>query len=99
MYSITAFIVQIIDLYWYVLILTAIMSWLLAFDVVNFRNNIVRMVWNFLNAVTEPVLAPIRRLLPNLGGVDISPIILLLLLSLIRNLVIEYGSRGGASYQ
>ncbi len=93
MYAITALIVQIIDLYWYVLIVTAIMSWLLAFDVVNFRNNIVRTVWTFLNAVTEPVLAPIRRLLPNLGGVDISPIILLLLLSLIRNLVIEYGTR------
>ncbi len=90
MYSVATLIIQIIDLYWYVLILTAIMSWLLAFDVINFRNNLVRTVWNFLNAVTEPLLQPIRRVLPNLGGVDLSPIVLLLILSLVRNLIVEY---------
>ena len=90
MYAVATLIIQVIDLYWYVLILTAIMSWLLAFDVINFRNNLVRTVWNFLNAVTEPLLQPIRRVLPNLGGVDISPIVLLLILSLIRNLIVEY---------
>jgi YggT family protein len=61
-----------------------------AFNVVNTRNNFVRSVWNFLDAVTEPVLRPIRSILPNLGGVDISPIILILLIIFIQNLIVDY---------
>ncbi len=80
----------ILQLYTYVIIATAIMSWLLAFDVINFRNQLVRSVWDFLNALTEPVLRPIRRLLPNLGGVDVSPIILLLLIWFVRRVVELY---------
>ena len=66
------------------------MSWLLAFDVINFRNQLVRSIWNFLNAVTEPVLRPIRNILPNLGGVDISPIILLLLIWFVEHVIQLY---------
>lgn len=80
----------ILQLYSYMIIATAIMSWLLAFDVINFRNELVRSVWNFLNAVTEPVLRPIRRMLPNLGGVDVSPIILLLLIWFIEHVIQLY---------
>jgi YggT family protein len=58
--------------------------------VVNTRNNFVRSIWNFLDAVTEPVLRPIRSILPNLGGVDISPIILILLIIFIQNLIVDY---------
>jgi YggT family protein len=58
--------------------------------VVNTRNNFVRSIWNFLDAVTEPVLRPIRNILPNLGGVDISPIILILLIIFIQNLIVDY---------
>ena len=83
-------ILRILDLYSYVIIATAIMSWLLAFDVINFRNDIVRSVWNFLNALTEPLLRPIRRVLPSLGGIDVSPIILLLLLMFVQELIKEY---------
>jgi YggT family protein len=61
-----------------------------AFNVVNTRNDFVRSIWNFLDAVTEPVLRPIRNILPNLGGVDISPIILILLIIFIQNLIIDY---------
>ncbi len=80
----------VLRLYSYIIIAMAILSWLLAFDVVNFRNQLVRSIWNFLNSVTEPVLRPIRRILPNLGGVDISPIVLLLLLFLIEDIIQRY---------
>lgn len=73
-----------LDLYWWVIIIMAVMSWLLAFDVMNMRNDLVRSVWNFCNALTEPALRPIRRFLPPIGGMDISPIVLLLLLSFIQ---------------
>jgi YggT family protein len=73
-----------IDLYWWIIIVMAVMSWLLAFDVINMRNDFVRSVWNGVNALTEPLLRPIRRFLPAIGGMDISPIVLLLLLSFIQ---------------
>lgn len=91
MSSAAAFIVPVfrvlnmaIDLYWWVIIIMAVMSWLLAFDVVNMRNDLVRSVWNGVNALTEPALRPIRRFLPPIGGMDISPIVLLLLLSFVQ---------------
>ena len=87
MYAILHLVNTVLSLYSYVIIATAIMSWLLAFDVINFRNDFVRSVWNFLNALTEPVLRPIRRILPNLGGIDVSPIILLLLLMFVQDLI------------
>jgi YggT family protein len=73
-----------LDLYWWVIIIMALMSWLLAFDVINMRNNLVRSVWNGVNALTEPALQPIRRFIPPIGGMDISPVILLLLLSFVQ---------------
>jgi YggT family protein len=63
-----------------IVIVNAIISWLVAFDVVNLRNPTMYRVVRTLDAITEPMLRPIRRVLPNLGGIDISPIILLLLL-------------------
>ncbi len=79
-----------LQLYVWLLIASAVMSWLVAFNVVNTRNDVVRTIWNFLYQVTEPVLRPIRNILPNLGGIDISPIILVLLLLFISNLLHEY---------
>ena len=79
----------VIMLYVYLLIASAILSWLVAFNVVNSRNDVVRAIWDFLHRVTEPALRPIRRFLPNLGGIDISPIILILLLLFVRNLIQE----------
>ncbi len=94
MHALLNLILRILDFYSYVIIATAIMSWLLAFDVINFRNDLVRSVWNFLNALTEPLLRPIRRVLPNLGGIDVSPIILLLLLMFVQELIKEYAFQG-----
>jgi YggT family protein len=73
--------------YIYFLIAAAVMSWLIAFNVVNSQNPTVRMVWNFLYQVTEPALRPIRGILPNLGGIDISPIILILGLMFLEKLI------------
>ncbi len=78
MIDLLRFISFIIDLYVYVIIAGVVMSWLMAFGVVNAYNPFVRSIWQALNALTEPLLRPIRNLMPNLGGIDISPIILLL---------------------
>src|SRR6478752_9552208 len=74
-----------LNLYTWILIASAIFSWLFAFNVINSSNQFVNQVGMFLYNVTEPVLRPIRRLLPNLGGIDISPIILLLIIFFLRS--------------
>ena len=74
--------------YIYILIAAAVMSWLIAFNVVNSQNPTVRMIWNFFYQVTEPALRPIRAILPNLGGIDISPIILIIGLMFLDQLAI-----------
>lgn len=74
-----------LNLYTWILIASAIFSWLYAFNVINSSNQFVNSVGMFLYNVTEPVLRPIRRVLPNLGGIDISPIILLLIIFFIRS--------------
>ncbi len=77
-----------LDIYWWLIIASAIFSWLFAFNVINSRNQVVGMIGDFLYRVTEPALRPIRRVLPDLGGIDISPIILLLILFFVRQLII-----------
>ena len=79
----------LIDLFIWIIIAGAVMSWLIAFNVVNPYNPFVRSLWQALNAVTEPLLRPIRRLMPDLGGVDVSPVILILILIFIRVVVIR----------
>lgn len=76
-----------LNLYTWVLIASALFSWLYAFNVINSSNQFVGSIGSFLYNVTEPALRPIRRVLPNLGGIDISPIILLLLIFFIRSLM------------
>jgi YggT family protein len=80
-------LVQIIELYKFVLIIAVIMSWLVAFNVINTHNRVVYMVNDFLYRITEPALRPIRRFVPNLGGVDISPIVLILLLWFVQRMI------------
>lgn len=83
-------ILLVLQLYTWLIIASAILSWLIAFNVVNTRNDVVRAVWDFLSRVTEPVLRPIRRFLPNLGGIDVSPIILLLLIFFLERVIQLY---------
>jgi YggT family protein len=80
-------ILIVLDLYVWLLIASAILSWLIAFNVVNTRNQFVAAVAEFLYRITEPVLAPIRSFMPGLGGLDISPIILILIIILIQKLI------------
>jgi YggT family protein len=77
----------LIVLYIYILIAAAVLSWLIAFNVVNTRNPIVGQIGDFLYRITEPALRPIRAMLPNLGGIDISPVILIIGLMFLRQLV------------
>ena len=80
----------IISIYIWLLIASAVLSWLIAFNVVNTRNQFVSAVAEFLYRITEPVLAPIRNFLPSLGGLDISPIILILLIMFIERVILYY---------
>ena len=64
------------------------MSWLIAFNVLNPRNQLVHTIWDFLYRITEPVLRPIRNMMPNLGGIDISPIIVVFIIWFIQGVVI-----------
>lgn len=81
-------LVLALDIYWWLLIAAAVFSWLYAFNVVNSRNQFVGSIGNFLFRVTEPALRPIRRFLPDLGGIDISPIILLLIIFFVRQFLL-----------
>jgi YggT family protein len=96
MQSLFNLIYTIIQLYIFVIIAAAIMSWLVAFNVLNTQNRFVAIVYDMMNRLTEPGLRPIRRILPNLGGIDISPVILILLLIFLQNLLLEYFIRPGA---
>ena len=78
----------ILQLYIWLLIAAAVLSWLIAFNVINTRNQFVAMVGDFLYRITEPVLRPIRKLLPNMGGIDISPVIVILIIIFIQNVII-----------
>ena len=82
------FLVLVIDLYIWVVIASAILSWLVAFNVVNTNNRVVLTIADTLYRLTEPALRPIRNILPNLGGIDISPVILILFLLFIRDVVL-----------
>jgi YggT family protein len=90
MIPLLAFIAMIITLYIWVIIISAILSWLVVFDIVNRRNRVVYLIGDSFHRLTEPALRPIRRLLPDLGGVDISPVVLILGLIFLRDVVI-YG--------
>jgi YggT family protein len=82
------FFVLVIDLYIWIVIASAILSWLVAFNVVNTNNRVVLMIGDTLYRLTEPALRPIRNILPNLGGIDISPVVLILLLLFVRDVVL-----------
>ena len=88
MIELLSFISMLISWYTYIIFAAVIMGWLLAFNVVNGRNPMVQQIWYLLNAVTEPVLAPIRRVLPNLGAIDISPIVLLFGLMFVQSVIL-----------
>ncbi len=88
MYALFTLLDAVISIYIWIIIASVIYSWLISFGIINQQSQFVRLVGEFLYRATEPVLAPIRKILPNLGALDFSPIVLVLLLYFIRNLII-----------
>ena len=90
MRSILYVILLVLDLYIWLLIAAAVLSWLVAFNVVNARNQFVAMLGDFLFRLTEPVLRPIRNMMPSLGGIDVSPVVVILIIILIKDIIVRY---------
>ncbi len=88
MISLLNFIAMVITLYMWVIIISAILSWLIAFNVINRHNQVVYMVADSLQRLSEPALRPIRNVMPDFGGLDISPVVLILALIFMRDVVI-----------
>jgi YggT family protein len=78
-------LITILDLYFYVILAAVIASWLVGFGIINSYNPIARSILRALHALTEPIFAPVRRIIPAVGGLDLSPLIVLLLLNFLRN--------------
>ena len=89
MNALFSLIYLVITWFIYLLIASVVMSWLVAFKVINTQNRFVYQVMTFLYRITEPALRPIRRVIPNLGGIDISPMVLILVLWFVQRLLID----------
>ncbi|WP_448501207.1 YggT family protein [Sphingomonas sp.] len=82
-------IVQVLlNVLWWIIIIQAILSWLIAFNVINTQNDFVRSIWQGLQVMTEPIYRPIRRILPDFGALDVSPIVVLLLIYILQSVLI-----------
>ena len=90
MKSILALVDSVVYIYIWVLIINAVLSWLIAFNVLNTSNRLVYSLLDISYKMTDPLLKPIRNFLPNLGNIDISPVVLILLLMFLRNLIFEF---------
>lgn len=86
-YAVIDLLLTIIDLYWWVVVASFVVSWLVAFDVINTRSQAVYSIRRALGALTEPVYEPIRRVVPPFGGLDFTPMIVLLALQFLRNII------------
>ena len=89
MLSLLQLISTVITIYIWCLIINVVFSWLIAFNVLNTRNQFVYRINDFFNRITEPAVRPIRRVMPLIGGIDVSPVVLILLLGFVRSLMFE----------
>jgi len=89
----------LLNVIWWIIIVQAILSWLIAFNIINTQSDFVRSVWTALQRMTEPLYRPIRRILPDFGALDLSPLVVLLLLAaaniVLNNLAASYIASGG----
>lgn len=84
-------IVQVLlNVLWWIVMVQAIMSWLLAFNVINLYNETVRAIWQALEKITDPIYRPIRRIMPDFGALDLSPMVVLLIIYILSTRVIPY---------
>ena len=90
MKSLLILVDSVVTIYIWILIINAILSWLIAFNILNTSNRLVYSLLDVSYKMTDPLLRPIRNFLPNLGSIDISPVVLILLLMFVRNLVFEF---------
>ena len=87
--SLVSILLMLISIVWWIIIIQAIMSWLISFNVLNVRQPLVYQIWSSLNRLTEPVYRPIRNFLPNMGGLDLSPLVVLIGLSILRIIIVN----------
>ncbi len=87
MYAILILIVSILNFYYFIVIASVIMSWLVGFNILNYSTPLVKSVYDFLHQLTEPAFAFVRRVLPVMGGIDLSPIVIILGLHFLINFV------------
>lgn len=90
MLAVLQVVLLVLDIIWWLVIISAILSWLHAFNVVNSRNQFVDAIGSFLYRMTEPLYRPIRRILPDFGGIDLSPLVVLLLIFFLQQLIVLY---------
>ena len=84
----------ILSLVWWVFLVMIIMSWLISFNVINTRNQFVAGLWRAINQVTEPIIRPIRRVIPPMGGLDLSPIIVFIIIFFLQQLIANFAITG-----
>jgi len=87
MYALLATLSMILTLVWWVFLIMIIMSWLINFNVINTRNQFVAQLWRIVNAITEPILRPIRRVIPPMGGLDLSPIVVFIIIFFLQSFI------------
>ena len=87
-YALYQIIVILLDVLWWIIIIQAIMSWLIAFNVINTSSDVVRTIFVALDRITAPIYNPIRRLMPDLGALDLSPMVVLLGILIIRQAIL-----------
>ena len=78
----------LLNVLWWIIIVQAIMSWLIAFNVINTYNDVVRSIWIALDRLTQPLYRPIRRIMPDLGALDLSPMVVLLIIIILQQAVL-----------
>ncbi|APZ99574.1 osmotic-shock protein [Sphingopyxis sp. QXT-31] len=88
---------MLLNILWWIIIVQAVMSWLLAFNVINTHNEFVRQLWLVLERITEPLYRPIRRIMPDFGGIDLTPIVVLILIAILQGPVLRYLVEVGAN--
>lgn len=87
MYALLATLSMVLQIVWWIFLIMIIMSWLINFNVINTRNQFVAGVWRVVNSITEPILRPIRKVVPPMGGLDLSPIIVFIIIFFLQNFI------------
>jgi YggT family protein len=93
-YALLSTLNLILSLVWWVFLIMIIMSWLISFNVINTRNQLVSGIWRALTQLTDPILRPIRRLIPPVGGLDLSPIVVFIVIFFLQQLIASFAITG-----